>query len=115
MKFGHFRRNFGQFGAGAGVTLNDVMMGVTAGVLRRYSVARGDVEERFARRFDELDADGSGYLDESEVLQLAASLGTTLSPNELECAVRTIGQDGDGEPGRRGGRGRGAAPRRHRF
>lgn len=26
----------------AGVTLNDVMLGVTAGLLRRYSVARGD-------------------------------------------------------------------------
>jgi len=51
---------------------------------------------RIKIKFDEADADGSGELDASELAAFCESLGTKLSPDELEAALLILDESGDG-------------------
>jgi centrin-1 len=55
-------------------------------------------KEKDARSmFEEMDADGSGYLDMQEVEQLCKQLGKKLSTDELQLAMGDMDRDGNGE------------------
>jgi centrin-1 len=47
--------------------------------------------------FEEMDADGSGYLDMQEVEQLCKQLGKKLSKKEMQLAMGEMDRDGNGE------------------
>ena len=65
MKFGDFRRNFGQ-------------------LLELYRRDRTDT----AKMFDEIDVDGSGYLDSEELRELMKRLNLPLEHNDvLHCML----------------------------
>jgi len=57
---------------------------------------RQDERRRIKIKFDEADADGSGELDASELAAFCESLGTKLSPEELEAALLILDESGDG-------------------
>ena len=49
------------------------------------------------RLFAELDADGSGFLNQDEVRELAVKLGASLSEDELAAAMSEMDPSGDGK------------------
>ena len=52
--------------------------------------------EALKAKFDEIDADGGGSLDRSEIAKLAVGMGTPLSEHELDAAMVEIDKDGSG-------------------
>ena len=73
--------------------LSDVV-GATTGI----NVMADDRKEKDARSlFDELDADGSGFLDSGEVEELCKQMGRKLGKKELAKAMAEIDADGNDE------------------
>lgn len=60
--------------------------------ITRYNDKRRDVREIF----DEVDTDGSGEVDASEVGQLIHNLGINMKPSELQDAMAAMDKDGSG-------------------
>jgi len=56
-----------------------------------------DERRRIKIKFDEADEDGSGELDAEELAAFCESLGTKLSPDELEAALLILDESGDGQ------------------
>ena len=52
--------------------------------------------ETIRAAFAAFDADGSGSIDASELLELVESLGGILSPDEFQAALRLLDKDGNG-------------------
>jgi len=48
-------------------------------------------------KFDEMDADSSGYLESKELAALCQALGSSLDHNELEAALTLMDTSGDGK------------------
>jgi centrin-1 len=77
--------------AGAGWQKRWFVLDGPAGTLSYY-------REKDARSmFEEMDADGSGYLDMQEVEQLCKQLGKKLSKKEMQLAMGEMDRDGNGE------------------
>ena len=55
-----------------------------------------DERRRIKIKFDEADADGSGELDATELAAFCETLGTKLTPEELEAALLILDESGDG-------------------
>eukprot|EP01051_Picozoa_sp_SAG22_P022792 SAG22_NODE_5607_length_985_cov_1.296840_2_plen_86_part_00 len=47
--------------------------------------------------FDEMDEDGSGFLDQAEVTKLCKQMGKKLNKKGLEAAMKEMDADGSGE------------------
>ena len=58
---------------------------------------QADERRRIKVKFDEADEDGSGELDAEELAAFCESLGTKLSPDELEAALLILDESGDGQ------------------
>ena len=56
-----------------------------------------ELEEMLVRLFSEIDSDGSGHLDRSEVEELSGRLGTKLTSLQLNTAMMQMDEDGSGE------------------
>jgi hypothetical protein len=56
-----------------------------------------DERRRIKLKFDEADVDGSGELDAEELADFCESLGTKLTPEELEAALLILDESGDGQ------------------
>jgi hypothetical protein len=56
-----------------------------------------DERRRIKIKFDEADVDGSGELDAEELAAFCETLGTKLSPEELEAALLILDESGDGQ------------------
>ena len=54
-------------------------------------------KKNLRRLFTQLDVDGSGTLDENEVVALAAAGGKKMSRRQLADAMREMDEDGSGE------------------
>lgn len=56
-----------------------------------------DERMRIKIKFDEADVDGSGELDAEELAAFCETLGSKLSPEELEAALLILDESGDGQ------------------
>ena len=57
---------------------------------------RSSQEESLRKTFDELDEDGSGFLDHDEVAKLAEKLGRPMDADTLAKSIKLMDEDGDG-------------------
>ena len=68
-------------GAAAAMAGASAAAGAAAALQKSREAAHGQI----AKSFYEFDADGSGYLDESEIGEFCKKLGLLLSPEEVRC------------------------------
>ena len=61
------------------------------------AVGRAAVDPLIAQMFRELDADGSGQLNQTELWQLARKLGSTMDESDVEVAMNEMDPDGSGQ------------------
>ena len=64
---------------------------------RAQRSAKKAKQSKLRQLFDSIDADGSGLLDKDELAVLAAKLGRTLGPAELDSAMTEMDTDQSGE------------------
>ena len=64
---------------------------------RERKVMEREMESRLRRKFRKLDADGSGALDQDEVMRLIEAMGVSLSKRQTAAAMVVMDNDGDGE------------------
>eukprot|EP01052_Picozoa_sp_SAG31_P058532 SAG31_NODE_17937_length_652_cov_1.311031_2_plen_78_part_01 len=60
-------------------------------------VYKDQKKEQARQLFDDVDEDGSGYLDRHELRRVSASLGYDMSDDDLATAMREMDEDCSGE------------------
>ncbi|KAI8988117.1 hypothetical protein BDF20DRAFT_853918 [Mycotypha africana] len=56
-----------------------------------------EIQEEIKETFRVFDNDGNGYISETELRHIMASVGEKLSQNELDAMLREADVDGDGQ------------------
>lgn len=54
-------------------------------------------EDEIKQVFDQFDADGSGYIDSSEIAKVCEALGVEASSSDIEAIIAEADSSGDGK------------------
>ena len=65
--------------------------------LMSKKIQDGDAEEEIRDTFRVFDKDGNGYISRSELRNVMANLGETLSDEEIDEMIKEVDVDGDGQ------------------